>query len=111
MDNDWEDDEKMIWKYVGFKHPATFDSLPMDPNRKEEIMDDLIQFTKAEDYYRKIGKPWKRGYLLYGPPGTGKSTMIAAMANFLHYDIYDLDLTAVKDNTQLRKLMIEISER
>nr|CAD1818360.1 unnamed protein product [Ananas comosus var. bracteatus] len=40
-------------------------------------------------------------------PGTGKSTMIAAMANFLNYDIYDLELTAVKSNTELRKLFIE----
>lgn len=50
---------------------------------------------------------WKRGYLLYGPPGTGKSTMISAMANLLDYDIYDLELTTVKDNSELRKLLIE----
>lgn len=83
----------------------------MDPKKKKEIMDDLTEFTKAQDYYKKIGKPWKRGYLLYGPPGTGKSTMIAAIANFLRYDIYDLELTAVVDNTNLRKLLIEISKR
>uniref|UniRef100_N1QPN9 Putative mitochondrial chaperone BCS1-B n=1 Tax=Aegilops tauschii TaxID=37682 RepID=N1QPN9_AEGTA len=47
------------------------------------------------------------GYLLYGPPGTGKSTMIDAMANFLDYGVYDLELTAVKNNTELRKLFIE----
>ncbi|KAI3470174.1 hypothetical protein Pfo_026837 [Paulownia fortunei] len=101
----------MMWRHVGFEHPATFDTLAMDPKKKKDIMDDLIEFTKAKEYYRQIGKPWKRGYLLYGPPGTGKSTMIAAMANFLHYDVYDLELTAVKDNTDLRKLMIEISKR
>ncbi|KAH6833429.1 P-loop containing nucleoside triphosphate hydrolases superfamily protein [Perilla frutescens var. hirtella] len=109
--DDWGCDEKMMWKCVGFDHPATFDTLAMDPKKKKEIMDDLIEFTKAKDYYKKIGKPWKRGYLLYGPPGTGKSTMIAAIANFLHYDVYDLELTAVKDNTNLRKIMIEISKR
>uniref|UniRef100_M8AZT5 Mitochondrial chaperone BCS1 n=1 Tax=Aegilops tauschii TaxID=37682 RepID=M8AZT5_AEGTA len=49
---------------------------------------------ESKEYYAKVGKAWKRGYLLYGPPGTGKSTMIAAMANFLDYDIYDLELTA-----------------
>jgi chaperone BCS1 len=46
-----------------------------------------------------------------GPPGTGKSTMIAAMANLLGYDLYDLELTAVKDNTELRKLLIETSSK
>ncbi|KAF7111514.1 hypothetical protein CFC21_111520 [Triticum aestivum] len=47
------------------------------------------------------------GHLLYGPPDTGKSTMIDAMANFLDYGVYDLELTAVKNNTELRKLFIE----
>ncbi|KAH0668800.1 hypothetical protein KY289_023293 [Solanum tuberosum] len=79
----------------------------MDPNKKQEIIDDLETFSKSKDYYAKIGKAWKHGYLLYGPPGTGKSSMIAAMANFLKYDVYDLELTSVKDNTELRKLLID----
>ncbi|KAL0307358.1 UNVERIFIED_CONTAM: AAA-ATPase ASD, mitochondrial [Sesamum angustifolium] len=81
------------------------------PRKKQEIVDDLINFSKSKDYYAKIGKPWKRGYLLYGPPGTGKSTMIAAMANLLKYDVYDLELTAVKDNTELRKLLIDTASK
>ncbi|XP_057771289.1 AAA-ATPase At3g28580-like [Salvia miltiorrhiza] len=109
--DDWGSDDKMMWRSVGFEHPATFETLAMDPKKKKEIMDDLIEFTKARDYYAKIGKPWKRGYLLYGPPGTGKSTMIAAIANFLRYDVYDIELTSVSDNTNLRKLLIEISKR
>ncbi|XP_066354141.1 AAA-ATPase At3g28580-like [Miscanthus floridulus] len=96
-----------VWSHVAFEHPATFDTLAMDPEEKEEIVDDLEAFREAKDYYTKVGKAWKRGYLLYGPPGTGKSTMIAAMANFLDYDVYDLELTAVNNNTDLRKLFIE----
>lgn len=94
-----------------FEHRATFDTLAMDPKKKKEIMDDLVTFSKAKDYYARIGKAWKRGYLLYGPPGTGKSTMIAAIANFLNYDVYDVELTAVKNNTDLRKLLIETSSK
>ncbi|KAF2308668.1 hypothetical protein GH714_012006 [Hevea brasiliensis] len=82
--------------------------LTMDDH--EEITDDF-NGIKGKNYYDKIGKPWKRGYLLYGPPGTGKSTMIAAMANFLNYDIYDLELTTVKDNSELRKLLIETKSK
>ncbi|CAN4079320.1 unnamed protein product [Withania somnifera] len=101
-------------KYVEahqFRHPATFDTLSMDPKKKEEIIDDLIAFSKGKDYYAKVGKAWKRGYLLYGPPGTGKSTMIAAIANFLNYDIYDLELTSVMDNSMLKKLLMETTSK
>ncbi|XP_052722761.1 AAA-ATPase ASD, mitochondrial-like isoform X4 [Vigna angularis] len=99
------------WSHVVFEHPATFQTLAMDPEEKEMIIDDLITFSKSGGFYARIGRAWKRGYLLYGPPGTGKSTMIAAMANLLGYDLYDLELTAVKDNTELRKLLIETSSK
>lgn len=100
---------RTMWSHVVFEHPASFDTLALEAKTKKDIMNDLITFSKAKDYYAKVGKAWKRGYLLHGPPGTGKSTMIAAMANLLHYDVYDLELTSVKDNTELRKLLIETS--
>lgn len=102
---------KSYWSHIVFEHPAKFTTLAMEPEKKEEIVDDLLTFTKSKDYYARIGKAWKRGYLLYGPPGTGKSTMIAAMANLLDYDVYDLELTSVKDNTELRKLLTETTTK
>ncbi|KAL0728410.1 hypothetical protein Bca4012_024503 [Brassica carinata] len=95
------------WCSVPFHHPATFETLAMDPEKKEGIKKDLIKFSEGKDYYKKVGKPWKRSYLLFGPPGTGKSTMISAMANFLEYDVYDLELTTVKDNSDLKKLLLD----
>ncbi|RAL41851.1 hypothetical protein DM860_009033 [Cuscuta australis] len=97
------------WSHVIFKHPSTFDTLAMEPTRKQEIVDELLHFKESKEYYAKIGKAWKRGYLLHGPPGTGKSSMIAAMATLMQYDIYDLELTAVKDNNELRRLLIDTS--
>ncbi|KAL6598434.1 hypothetical protein ACP70R_046133 [Stipagrostis hirtigluma subsp. patula] len=99
------------WSYIDFDHPTTFDTLAMDLAKKKEIMDDLDAFRSNRDFYRRTGKPWKRGYLLYGPPGTGKSTMIAAMANYLDYDIYDVELTVVRSNNDLRKLLIETTSK
>lgn len=91
-----------------FEHPKTFATLAMDPAKKKEVMDDLDAFRKGKDYYARVGKAWKRGYLLYGPPGTGKSTLIAALANYLEYDI---ELTSVRTNTDLRKLFIETTSK
>ncbi|CAL5325158.1 unnamed protein product [Camellia sinensis] len=94
------------WNYImEFDHPATFETVAMEEEKKKDIINDLKKFSKAKEYYRRIGKPWKRGYLLYGPPGTGKSTMIAAMANELNYDVYDLELTAVSSNANLKRLL------
>ncbi|KAJ3704049.1 hypothetical protein LUZ61_007754 [Rhynchospora tenuis] len=103
----WYNYRSSVWSHVAFEHPATFDTLAMDPEKKAAIIDDLVTFREGKEYYQKIGKAWKRGYLLYGPPGTGKSSMISAIANFLEYDVYDLELTAVKTNTELRKIFIE----
>ncbi|KAL5199110.1 hypothetical protein ABZP36_002622 [Zizania latifolia] len=100
-----------MWSHVAFEHPKTFETLAMKPAKKKEIMDDLDAFRNGKEYYARVGKPWKRGYLLYGPPGTGKSTMIAAMANYLDYDIYDIELTSVRTNTDLRKIFIETTNK
>ncbi|XP_013596605.1 PREDICTED: ATP-dependent zinc metalloprotease FtsH-like [Brassica oleracea var. oleracea] len=99
------------WCSVRFHHPATFETLAMDPEKKEGIKKELVKFSKGKDYYKKVGKPWKRGYLLFGPPGTGKSTMISAMANFLEYDVYDLELTTVKDNSDLKRLLLDTKRK
>nr|GMD36385.1 AAA-ATPase ASD, mitochondrial-like [Ipomoea batatas] len=102
---------KTTWSHIVFDHPASFEKLAMDRERKKEIVEDLIAFREGREFYERIGKAWKRGYLLYGPPGTGKSTMIASMANLLNYDIYDLELTSVRDNTDLRRLLAETTSK
>lgn len=88
---------KSSWKRrYPFKHPSTFETLAMDPEVKAAVKADLDKFRDSEAYFRRVGRAWKRGYLLYGPPGTGKSSMIAAIANYLKYDVYDLELTQVR---------------
>ncbi|KAI0491713.1 hypothetical protein KFK09_025973 [Dendrobium nobile] len=100
-----------IWNGVNLDHPATFDTLAMDPELKRLVKEDLERFVRRKAYYRRVGKAWKRGYLLYGPPGTGKSSLIAAVANFLKFDIYDLELTEIKSNSWLRQLLIGTANR
>lgn len=107
----WPSYKQTMWSHIVFEHPATFETMALEPDKKQDIIEDLMTFSRSKDFYARIGKAWKRGYLLYGPPGTGKSTMIAAMANLLNYDVYDLELTAVKDNTELRKLLIETTSK
>ncbi|KAI3420625.1 uncharacterized protein J3R85_012550 [Psidium guajava] len=95
------------WSSVNLDHPATFRTLAMDLELKKKILDDLDRFVRRKEYYRRVGKVWKRGYLLHGPPGTGKSSLVAAMANYLNFDIYDLELSGIRTNAGLRRLLVE----
>ncbi|KAG0548851.1 hypothetical protein BDA96_01G203100 [Sorghum bicolor] len=81
------------WTSAPFTHPATLDTVAMDPDLKARVRADLESFLKGRAYYHRLGRVWRRSYLLYGAPGTGKSTFAAAMARFLGYDVYDIDLS------------------
>ncbi|MFS8010492.1 putative AAA+ ATPase domain, ATPase, AAA-type, core, AAA-type ATPase domain-containing protein [Helianthus anomalus] len=104
-------DRRTAWTSVNLDHPSKFATLAMDTDVKEKVMKDLDRFVERREYYRKVGKAWKRGYLLYGPPGTGKSSLIAAMANYLNFDIYDLELTDIRSNAELRRLLVTTANR
>ncbi|KAF8084096.1 hypothetical protein N665_0734s0020 [Sinapis alba] len=99
------------WGCINLEHPSTFDTLAMDPSAKKKIIDDLERFLKREEFYKRVGKAWKRGYLLYGPPGTGKSSLIAAMANHLKFDVFDLELSSVYDNRELKRVLLSTTNR
>jgi len=99
------------WNESELSHPATFDSLALSPELKNDIVDDLDRFLRRKDFYKKVGKPWKRGYLLYGPPGTGKSSLISAIANHLKFDVYDLELSSIDSNSELMRAMRDASHR
>ncbi|KAK7822209.1 aaa-atpase [Quercus suber] len=104
-------DRNVNWSYVNLEHSATFEKLAMNPEQKEMLKDDLDRFLGGKDLYKKVGKSWKRGYLLYGPPGTGKTSLIAAMANYIKFNIYDLNLTPALSNEDLRSILLSTTDR
>ncbi|KAH6767322.1 P-loop containing nucleoside triphosphate hydrolases superfamily protein [Perilla frutescens var. hirtella] len=99
------------WKSVRFNHPADFDSLVLDPDLKTKIRHDMETFVKSKQYYHKLGRVWKRSYLLYGPSGTGKSSFIAAAANLLNYDVYYVSLAQVADEADLTSLLLQTTSK
>ncbi|CAI0418639.1 unnamed protein product [Linum tenue] len=108
---DCPDKQGAYWGSVILQHPASFDTLALDSDLKRMIIGDLEKFVERKEFYKKVGRAWKRGYLLYGPPGTGKSTLIAAMANYLKFDIYDLELSSVYSNSDLKRVLLSTSNR
>ncbi|EEE51276.1 hypothetical protein OsJ_32176 [Oryza sativa Japonica Group] len=98
------------WTSAPFTHPATLETVAMDPELKARVRADLESFLKGRAYYHRLGRAWRRSYLLYGPSGTGKSTFAAAMARFLVYDVYDIDMSRGGCD-DLRALLLETTPR
>ncbi|VAI11755.1 unnamed protein product [Triticum turgidum subsp. durum] len=97
------------WASAPFAHPATLGTVAMDPDLKARVRADVEGFAKGRAYYHRLGRLWRRSYLLHGPPGTGKSTFAAAMARFLGYDVYDVDLS--RGDVDLRALLMHTTPR
>ncbi|TYJ10270.1 hypothetical protein E1A91_A11G196200v1 [Gossypium mustelinum] len=105
------DQDCSMWEPAVFKHPATFDTLAMEPDLKEFIMKDLDSFVERKEFFENVGRAWKRGYLLYGPPGTGKSSLVAAIANYMRYNVYDLQFQSVRNDSDLRRVLTSTTNR
>ena len=99
------------WRSVPFTHPSTFETISMEEDLKSKVKSDLESFLKGKQYYHRLGRVWRRSFLLYGPSGTGKSSFVAAMANFLSYDVYDIDVSKVSKDSDLNSLLLETTSR
>ncbi|XP_010424616.1 PREDICTED: AAA-ATPase At1g43910-like [Camelina sativa] len=99
------------WESTIFQHHTTFETLAMEPELKNTLIRDLDAFSKRKDYFKTVGRAWKRGYLLYGPPGTGKSSLVAAIANHMNFSIYDLQIQSVKGDAMLRQILTSTENR
>jgi mitochondrial chaperone BCS1 len=81
------------WRQFGQPRvKRSVDSVVLDVNIREKLVEDVIQWMNASTWYRERGIPYRRGYLLYGPPGSGKSSFIYALAGKLNYNICILNL-------------------
>ncbi|XP_020417843.1 AAA-ATPase At3g50940 [Prunus persica] len=49
--------------------------------------------------------------VIYGPPSIGKSSLIAAIANHLNYDIYELELADVGSNSDLKRRLFAMPDQ
>ncbi|KAJ0265408.1 AAA-type ATPase [Hirschfeldia incana] len=71
------------WGCISLEHPSTFDTLAMDPSAKKKIIDDLERFLKRKEFYKRV-----------------------AMANHLKFDVFDLDLSSIYDNRELKRVLL-----
>ncbi|KAF8506402.1 mitochondrial chaperone BCS1 [Hysterangium stoloniferum] len=99
------------WGTVQTKRRRPIDSVLLDGNVMQDLLDDAREFMKVEDWYVQSGIPHRRGYLLHGPPGTGKTSTVYTLAGELGLDIYALSLSSSLDDSQLAQAVSGLPHR
>ena len=86
---------KNMWSIHGGnpKDIRPWNTIITQDNIKEDIRNDIRKFKDSETEYKKLGIPYRRGYLLHGPPGTGKSSLVYGVAGQLKASICVLTLS------------------
>ncbi|MGD9474319.1 MAG: ATP-dependent zinc metalloprotease FtsH [Eubacteriaceae bacterium] len=65
--------------HVEGENKVTFKNVAGADEEKEEL-EEIVDFLKSPDRYRKLGARIPKGVLLVGPPGTGKTLLARAVA-------------------------------
>jgi hypothetical protein len=65
---------------------------------KNKVKSNLESFLKAKQYYHRLGHVWKRSFVM-------------AMANFIYYDVFDIDLSKVMNDSDLNFLLLQTTSK
>jgi chaperone BCS1 len=92
--------------------PRSLGSVILDGDQAGQLLADMKAFLAGADWYRNIGIPYRRGYLLHGPPGNGKTSIVKAVASELNMNIYLLMLSDpdMNDN-RINDLLAKVPEK
>lgn len=72
---------KNFWSKLNKLPMRDIDTIYLDREIKNNLLDDVNRFMEEESVYNEFGIPYKRTYLFEGLPGSGKTSMIFALAS------------------------------
>jgi chaperone BCS1 len=62
------------------RNPRALASVVLEERIKLDLRDDIKEFFTNSKFYKDLGIPYRRGYLLHGYPGSGKVQKVAGIA-------------------------------
>jgi len=99
------------WELGGRVLPRSMESVILDGNGGEVLLEDIKEFLASAKWYADLGIPYRRGYLLHGPPGCGKSSLVLAIASALNMNVYILNLSNPNlSDSQLNQLLFSVAD-
>ncbi|AEE77615.1 mitochondrial protein-like; contains similarity to AAA-type ATPase [Arabidopsis thaliana] len=97
------------WETKILDHHSSFETIVMKEDLKRRLIDDIDLFISKEDFYKRVGRHWMRYYLLHGLPGAGKTSLVAAIAKYLNFDVYNIT-QGVKTDFDTRRLIRRVED-
>lgn len=81
------------WVKVKHAVPRPLATVYLPSETSETLIKDVQAFHSKKEWYKELGIPYRRGYLLYGIPGSGKSSLTMSVAGHFGMEIYSLSLS------------------
>lgn len=94
--------DEYSWTTALYREKRGFDTLVLNDNIGEKIINDVEKFRSNKKWYHDRGIPYRRGYMFYGPPGTGKTSTVIALASYLSIPVCSLNLNSLHSDEALR---------
>ena len=76
----------------------------LDGDIQRTVLADCRTFLGERAIYSRIGRPFKRVYLIHGPPGTGKTSLIISIASELDMNLAICNVDSLRDDTFIELL-------
>jgi chaperone BCS1 len=83
----------------------------LNPATEHKILKHIEWFKDNKSYFAQHGLTYKTAILLKGPPGTGKTSICRALANYMNYDIFILNMSALCDRGNRLAQLPKIPEK
>jgi hypothetical protein len=101
---------KGYWDYFSSVYAQHLESIYVEPETKNSILQHIESFIKNKERYVKFGRSYKLNFLFTGVPGSGKTSLIKAIALKYNRPLYVLNFSKTLVDENLVSLMAEVRE-